>query len=337
MNMIIIFLFSLIIIMLIFRNIINYENFSSPVASNTSRSDIPENKLKYDPVHSIFKKIAYRITVPSVIQGGQGGKSKLQRETELNREEKNSVINSIINQLNNYGEKRLNLEFVRYDEFIKETVNGKNVRYVIDSLTMYETKTFEEIISTVEVEVGSTGLLNITKIEIEPEFIIETDIKPQSSKLDPKYYYRDGKSLSEATVDEKHVQKQFDEKNRQSLIVSKDDFLCFGSKNVRADDKLECESSGGLWDRPCIQNEDCPFFNKNTGNGTCNPISGRCEMPRNTKIKGYRNIDPNPLFSPHCSGCKRLSDGKKEGACCEEQKNINIYPFLKGKPNYIFD
>jgi hypothetical protein len=124
---------------------------------------------------------------------------------------------------------------------------------------------------------------------------------------------------------------------------------CFfkNSKN-----KLECESlrkiygqnkgSTGIWDKGCIQNEDCPFFNRNKNyknmRGGC--FNGYCEMPVNLKTFGYKQIDDNKLDDIICYNCEKI--GSKKGCrglncnkCCEDQKNKSLYPNL-ASPDYAF-
>lgn len=346
----VILILALFIIVIIVKVLVTetlYEAFEiqKPVEANASSFNVPENKLQISPVHEQIKVIIPEIVKPSKIVGKIESRS-VQKETELSKEEKDSIVKSVINSINSKG---IALKFIRFDEFIKETINKKYVVYTIDSLSLYDTARFEEIILTVKTEgvikVGIFPEVTITLLELEPEFEIDSFVEDNIADLDPNFFYRDGRSKSVKTVDENEVAKVFQAKinafkvktKEGGLGTSGDDFLCFGSTNVRADDKLECETSGGTWDRPCFQNEDCPFFDEKKGNGTCNLLSGRCEMPKNTKTVGFRNISLNPLFAPHCNGCRNGDNGKRfTGSCCNEQRDKNIYPELNGKPNYAY-
>ena len=113
----------------------------------------------------------------------------------------------------------------------------------------------------------------------------------------------------------------------------------------------------GAWDKPCVNDSECPFWNSNKNytegmlRGGCvgsrewiernrNKYSmdewknirekGYCEMPINIKKVGYKhflrpsiNQKSSLLYEPHCYGC---SDNKI-GACCKKQTN----------PDYAFE
>ena len=53
-----------------------------------------------------------------------------------------------------------------------------------------------------------------------------------------------------------------------------------------------CRLGGGIWDRPCRNDSDCPYFqsNQNYPNsfGGCNKTTGQCQMPKYVERIGYR-------------------------------------------------
>ena len=118
---------------------------------------------------------------------------------------------------------------------------------------------------------------------------------------------------------------------------------------VSATDMRECETRynwygkqkpHGVWDRPCIKNEDCIFYqaNKNYPNnyGKCNE-SGLCELPSNMKPIGYRYFNPLIKYKPLCYNCKsdKWLQVTPLESCCDEQFDKKKYPFLNG-PDYVF-
>lgn len=50
--------------------------------------------------------------------------------------------------------------------------------------------------------------------------------------------------------------------------------------------ELNCVNIGGLWDKPCSKNKDCPF-NISKTRGECNKNTGYCEMPEGIERIGY--------------------------------------------------
>ncbi len=110
-------------------------------------------------------------------------------------------------------------------------------------------------------------------------------------------------------------------------------YRCYGDLSILQ--KGLCESPFGTfgemkrktnyWDRPCVKNTDCPFYqaNKNYKNqrGGCLK-GGVCEMPVGVKRIAYRTYDDQGGNAPFCYSCKRPSDP----SCCKTQE----------KPDYAF-
>tara|TARA_Y100000996_G_C22530737_1_gene646326 strand:+ start:797 stop:1855 length:1059 start_codon:yes stop_codon:yes gene_type:complete len=116
--------------------------------------------------------------------------------------------------------------------------------------------------------------------------------------------------------------------------LKEEGYRCIGSVGNTED---ECNSKNtldgkekkpGIWDRPCVEDNECPFYNEKKNNGGCN--NGYCKMPDNVESISFRKF--NKQSKPVCIGCKE----KKDIFCCDEQKNIKLYPELEGFPNYSF-
>lgn len=100
-------------------------------------------------------------------------------------------------------------------------------------------------------------------------------------------------------------------------------YRCYGKTNVAS--KAECESPNDViglpkevqtyWDQPCVKNEDCPFYQKNTRypnkRGGCLQ-DGVCEFPVGVKRIAYRKYDDRGIHAPFCYGCGTDPD------CCEK-------------------
>lgn len=119
------------------------------------------------------------------------------------------------------------------------------------------------------------------------------------------------------------------------LEVSEDaydpSYRCYGDANI--EQKALCVSPFNAqgdpkrvptkWDRPCVKNEDCPFFkaNKNYVNerGGCME-GGVCEMPLGVLRTAFRTYDTSGPFAPFCYGCGQNSE------CCSKQ-SVPDYAF----------
>lgn len=117
-------------------------------------------------------------------------------------------------------------------------------------------------------------------------------------------------------------------------------FVCYGDQSIKS--KALCDSAfdelGDVkrkqtyWDRPCITDIECPFFqaNKNYQNYRGGCVDGRCEMPIGVQSVSFRKYDTKSR--PVCHRCKDINNPY----CCDEQKQQSLYPALKS-PDYAFE
>lgn len=94
-------------------------------------------------------------------------------------------------------------------------------------------------------------------------------------------------------------------------------YKCYGSPQTTR--KIACESPYDMlgepkylhteWDRPCKENEDCPFYNGSRGG--CGE-GGICELPLGVRRLGFRKYNDRGLYAPYCYGaggsCRGGSD-----------------------------
>ena len=140
------------------------------------------------------------------------------------------------------------------------------------------------------------------------------------------------------------------DKNSNSFSIQYQ-YKCFDLNKpgliIGTNNKLDCESEVdwygrikdyGIWDRPCLTDEECVYYkkNKNYDNeyGKCLP-SGYCQLPINSKKIGYHFEKED--VKKKCYNCdtKEWEPLTELGECCEEQKDKTKYPFLNG-PDYAF-
>jgi hypothetical protein len=125
----------------------------------------------------------------------------------------------------------------------------------------------------------------------------------------------------------KPTTRKFDANKNSDPFDSK--YICFTDKSIKI--KGLCESdydiSGrpkarGVWDKPCTNDKECPFFQRNTNyqnyRGGCND-GGYCEMPLGVKRTGFKTYEGKPF----CHGCPDKIDPN----CCNEQHS----------PDYAFE
>tara|TARA_B110000483_G_scaffold242095_1_gene326831 strand:- start:24568 stop:26034 length:1467 start_codon:yes stop_codon:yes gene_type:complete len=145
--------------------------------------------------------------------------------------------------------------------------------------------------------------------------------------------------------------------NKKKLNDLSSNYACFNtdvdSKQtiLNYDTKTLCESaidhygrpkSVGIYDKPCEEDIECPFYkgNQNYKNNYGGCINGKCQLPTNMKNIGYHYYSYNPNYNPLCYNCKEknkkyniLSTTVDE--CCNKQFDKKKYPNLK-TPDYSF-
>ncbi len=107
----------------------------------------------------------------------------------------------------------------------------------------------------------------------------------------------------------------------------------------------------GVWDRQCLKDEECPFFqaNKNYPNNFGGCKKGYCELPIGMNKIGFKHYDKS---KPLCYNCKlktetitadgysiindRECNGIECNKCCDIQHSKSIYPNLKS-PDFVFE
>ena len=109
--------------------------------------------------------------------------------------------------------------------------------------------------------------------------------------------------------------------------IIENSYMCIEDLKYRT--KKDCIKDGHTWDKPCLKNDECPFYKKNVNYpnnfGQC--INGFCEMPLGVVRKGFTQFDTN--FKPICHNCP-----SKDPHCCHNKKNI-ISPDYAFKKDHI--
>ncbi|CAK0773872.1 hypothetical protein CCP3SC1AL1_690015 [Gammaproteobacteria bacterium] len=148
-----------------------------------------------------------------------------------------------------------------------------------------------------------------------------------TNELGLLYPYTTSASNALVTEDDYIAQEQ-----RLKLLEKlNSEYSCYGTMGTeQLNTKEDCNSQGGVWDRPVDDPYQCPYYlkNKNYTNSRGGTKFGYCEMPLNVQIKGFRYIDRDPRFKPFCYNCKTNLVGQGSlGTCCDTQTSPDYaYP-----------
>lgn len=84
-------------------------------------------------------------------------------------------------------------------------------------------------------------------------------------------------------------------------------YKCLGHDDIYTD--VQCKLAGGIWDRPCMNDSECPFYliNSNDNRGGCTG-GGYCEVPVGITSVGYRKFILNQKSYPLCEKCGLNTD-----------------------------
>jgi hypothetical protein len=236
-----------------------------------------------------------------------------------------------------------------------EFVNNERYKYIEDQLLTYKAdykSHLEQFIFKMRVyrdNKMSHYLLYIdllfdnynTKYYINDIIILGTDIQENIafSKFKKNYFKLADNFNSDINLDKDKINKFINSKQKKQIYEHDNNYCFFKNANNRNEciSLSKSNNSLGIYDSPCLYNEDCPYYKKNknypNGRGGCN--NGFCEMPTNVKLIGYKEyIDGN---KPICYNCKKTDEcsGMDCNMCCEEQKDSKLYPNLDG-PDYAY-
>ncbi len=183
---------------------------------------------------------------------------------------------------------------------------------------------------------GNINIKNICILYDIYQYKIPRNIVPKIKKLQ-NYYNKRTYVKSDITTDD-YINKVL--KKREKKMKKNINTKCFvnGKSIKNINNEIDCIINNGVWDYPCEQNIDCPFYQKNLNYpnnfGGCNKNTGYCELPYGMKNKSYKHKFHK--FKPKCYNCINGDFGNMSiGECCDEQLNNTLYPNLKS-PDYTF-
>jgi hypothetical protein len=100
-------------------------------------------------------------------------------------------------------------------------------------------------------------------------------------------------------------------------------YTCYGDRTI--EQKMLCDSKydaigepkkkATVWDRPCFQDSDCPYYDGRKGRGGCLQ-GGMCEFPIGAKQASFRTFS-GPPYAPFCYGCDPY-----DTQCCAKKKDV---------------
>lgn len=244
---------------------------------------------------------------------------------------KEEAINKIIlnlNKLNNYD--KFSIEKTQY-----RLVDSKVIEDYKNSLifNMSIDRKYKAYYYTIQVKILNNKITKLTIIGLSPN---------QNIKLKKPYNLNEKINLNDVYNSKILTNVDYnDNLIKDKLTIRNKDYLeqqgqCFEKSALT---KTHCISDNngkrGIWDIPCFEDNDCPFFkkNKNYKNKRGGCIYGYCELPINVERIGFTTFKGEPL----CYNCKNKNcKGIYCNLCCKQQKNKKKYPNLKS-PDYMFN
>ena len=346
-----------------------YYNYDINLNSNKSITT-PNTGIDYVNVKFTFKKEIKQSKLIKLLNNVKS-KYKNKKYSKKQYQGKDNTSNNTINNINNNKEHFIFVkEFIRdkvreeldnlfnydeypfdqhekelyyaYDEILYYSVNTntkiKNYKFIINiynkqfihNMFIYCDIIFDYF--NLECYINDIELLGIGNAEkINFKDLLKSEYKLDKKNKDCSLSYTDECNFS--------VNKIMKNVSRFKKIINNvpDKYQCL---NKKADYKYDCiipdsKNKIGIWDKKCTQNEDCPFYKRNTNYnnnfGGCN--DGYCEYPVGMQSLSFTKASNT---KPLCYNCiKKNCKGIECYTCCEEQKNKTQYPDLSS-PDYMF-
>lgn len=271
------------------------------------------------------------------------------------REETLPIIKKFITRLNKKGRERFELiNIVDFSIQKGKYINSNSItKYIINFFLYNPKRNFEFEIQPTIFKINSR--LIITNINLpgrEKELI--TDPKGYPTLQFGEQYAKFSKTggqfgTHDVIIIPEEIGPIIDKRRSKLETVSfdKPPFRCFGVEKPENITSLDqCIDNLGFWDRPVLNDAECPFYkaNKNYGNDrgglskdSTGKTSGFCELPKGMQLKGFRNLDADPSKQPYCYNCLNGDYGEKTlGKCCTEQLDKIKYPTLNS-PDFMYE
>lgn len=276
------------------------------------------------------------------------------REQPHSADQSRAYINSILARINNSSNRKFHILDVQ-GVYKQTSVDTKN-QWFVDKWTaelFIQEKDSRKVHSTamnIRTEFYTRGnKLMITKLNFMTDYFYKDPLVDGMNVYDKYFRIKNPFSLQQPFFTSED--KVLLDDNATDVILTdyhKDlrtpKYRCFqeNGEDKSAQTSESCGVVNGHWDKPVINDSECPFFMANPHYpnklGGVNKDSNRCDMPVGTKTIGYRFISNDPAHKPWCYNCHIGADGMPGsiGPCCDEQRNMELYPELGGRPDYAF-
>ena len=308
-----------------FLGIINDEIKKKNKIYNILLKEINVNLIKSEDVKLYDKKRKFKI----------GNIKVIHHEID----EYNIIDTNFIFVINIYREKKdINYVLQVFTKYTNDKVFFENIQII--GSNMEETIEFDNLYNKFSKD--KFCFINKNTKGFENIMSCHTDIKTKNlDKYNKEVNRRENKFIEDKDkeVEQAEIDKHYGCFSRNNDRLDANESYCKSQKIFLDKDGNQIEQTYGIWDKPCIEDKDCPFYKKNknyiNNRGGCikpklhgySGKYGHCEMPINAKRVGYKKyINP-----PFCHGCKGIRDEE----CCERQKDRKLFPELKS-PHYIF-
>ena len=233
-------------------------------------------------------------------------------------------IEIIEKKISKFEENRL---YYKFTIILILNIGNKELNHVLELGILYNKYSKRDYLVSLDI-VGNSPEDEFGYIPYTPQLILSREIEfPYNADKGYLRFNEDDTVIPK--INQNATVKKYLEKQIGSATEKREpEFRCYGSKG---NNQLECENDydlyfkskiRGVWDRDCISDDECPFFqkNKNYTNTRGGCVYGKCEMPVGIEGLGQRyfNIDTTPL-------CYNCPDKKYD--CCNTQSS----------PDYIFE
>jgi hypothetical protein len=291
--------------------------------------------LTYPDFKNLTNNLFFTNEVLNLSALGTTPKANLNSDVDIQKNQTEFIVNTLISDLNNNWSA---LEIMNVEKLSILSPSSSNID--LDLFLLHNEKNIPlHILVNLDFDYVS-GSVIYKKITL----FTKTPTMKNFKKYDPLFnkhfeiknilgLFTPFKTSSRFLISKKEIETH--EINKQKQKNQKK--FCLNKPHLNS--MKSCVNDSGVWDKPVINDIECPFFRSNTHypNKRGGNKGGFCELPSGLKLKGFRYIDPSPV-PPLCYNCKtdKIDNGTL-GYCCDKQlDNVIDYPDLRKYPDYKF-
>lgn len=151
------------------------------------------------------------------------------------------------------------------------------------------------------------------------QFLKSKNSTDLNQELDQDFPFTKELDQNADRIIKKLLKNRNDYRTERCFRKPKDQQLISNQYLEHSHNKEDCIRLNGIWDQPCTKSTKCPYF-KNDPRGSCNQMTGYCNLPKGMKHASYHYADETT--HPLCADCPVTEENfdNPDYKCCKSDK-----------------